>query len=87
MTVWELVILIVVATACVTFGIGFVYSSIVNTIEQYQVRRAKRATEAVTNVINELPKLTSELLSKVKEADEKRMKKSYSDFRKEFEDE
>ena len=55
MTIWELVILFVVGTVCVTCGIGIVYSSIVNTIERYQIRSTKRKIAVYTKVMQELP--------------------------------
>ena len=65
MTIWEIVIMMVVATVCVTCGIGLIYSSIVNTVERYQVRKAKREMEVFTKVIGEIPGLFTKLVDLV----------------------
>lgn len=85
MGVWEIVILMVVAALCISCGIGFVYSSIVNTIEQYQIHKAERNTKAITSIFKELQTLTGDLLKKFKEDEEKRKREFEKNFRKELE--
>lgn len=80
MTVWEIVILMVMATVCVASGIGFVYSSIVNTVERYQIRKAKRELEIFTKVIGELPNLFKQLANMVEEKEQERNKKFENEF-------
>ena len=72
MTVWEIVILMVMATVCVTCGIGIVYSSIVNTVERYQIRKAKRELEIFTKVMEEIPGMFTKLIEMVSEKEQKR---------------
>lgn len=67
MTIWELVILFVVGTVCVTCGIGIVYSSIVNTIERYQIRSTKRKIAVYTKVMQELPATFENITNMVEE--------------------
>ena len=80
MTVWEIVILMVTATVCLASGIGVVYNSIVNTIERYQIRKAKRELEIFTKVIGELPNLFTQLVSMVEEKERERNKKFENEF-------
>ena len=80
MTVWEIVILMVMATVCLASGIGVVYSSIVNTVERYQIRKAKRELEIFTKVIGELPNLFTQLVSMVEEKERERNKKFENEF-------
>ena len=75
MTVWEIVILMVMATVCIASGIGFVYNSIVNTVERYQIRKAKRELEIFTKVIGELPNLFKQLVNMVEEKEQERNEK------------
>lgn len=90
MTVWEIIAIMVVGAICISVGIGMTYQLIVNAVEGYQVRRSKRNIEVLTRVIGELPKLTTDLLNKVKELqkkDEEEMEKFRKNFRRKFEDE
>ena len=80
MTVWEIVILMVMATVCIASGIGFVYNSIVNTVERYQIRKAKRELEIFTKVIGELPNLFKQLVNMVEEKEQERNKKFENEF-------
>ena len=80
MTVWEIVIMMVVATVCLTSGIGIVYSSIVNTVERYQIRKAKRELEVFTKIIGELPGLFTKLVDLIEQKEAKQNAK----FRNEF---
>ena len=75
MTVWEIVILMVMATVCIASGIGVVYNSIVNAVERYQIRKAKRELEIFTKVIGELPNLFKQLVNMVEEKEQERNKK------------
>lgn len=74
MTVWEIVILMVMATVCIASGIGVVYNSIVNTVERYQIRKAKRELEIFTKVIGELPNLFKQLANMVEEKEQENIK-------------
>ena len=67
MTIWEIIIIMVVATVCVTCGIGLIYSSIVNTVERYQVRKTKRELEVYAKVIGEIPGLFTKLVNLIAE--------------------
>lgn len=80
MTVWEIVILMVMATVCIASGIGVVYNSIVNTVERYQIRKAKRELEVFTKVIGELPNLFKQLVNMVEEKEQERNKKFENEF-------
>ena len=80
MTVWEIVILMVMATVCIASGIGVVYNSIVNTVERYQIRKAKRELEIFTKVIGELPNLFKQLVNMVEEKEQERNKKFENEF-------
>ena len=80
MTVWEIVIMMVVATVCIASGIGVVYNSIVNTVERYQIRKAKRELEVFTKVIGELPNLFKQLVNMVEEKEQERNKKFENEF-------
>jgi hypothetical protein len=80
MTVWEIVIMMVVATVCIASGIGVVYNSIVNTVERYQIRKAKRELEIFTKVIGELPNLFKQLVNMVEEKEQERNKKFENEF-------
>ena len=75
MTVWEIVIIMVVGCICITGGIGVVYQSIVNTVERYQIRRAKRSLEIYTKVIEQMPTLINNLIGMVEEQTKKDEKK------------
>ena len=80
MTVWEIVIMMVVATVCIASGIGVVYNSIVNTVERYQIRKAKRELEVFTKIIGELPGLFTKLVDLI----EKKEAEQDAKFRNEF---
>lgn len=80
MTVWEIVIIMVMATVCIASGIGVVYNSIVNTVERYQIRKAKRELEIFTKVIGELPNLFKQLVNMVEEKEQERNKKFENEF-------
>lgn len=80
MTVWEIVILMVMATVCVASGIGFVYNSIVNTVERYQIRKAKRELEIFTKVMEEIPNLLKNFVNMVMEKDYEMNKKRNEEF-------
>ena len=90
MTVWEIVILMVMATVCIASGIGVVYNSIVNTVERYQVRKVKRELEVYSKVIGEIPglfmKLAELVESKVKVTDNEFAEK-IREIEKQYEDE
>ena len=77
MTIWELVILFVVGTVCITCGIGIVYSSIVNTIERYQIRSTKRKIAVYTKIMQELPATFENITNMVEE----RVKKKYEEYK------
>ena len=85
MNVWEIVIMMVVGTLCITTGIGFVYSSIVATVERYQIRKTKRELEIYAQVIKVIPDLFKELTKIVYEFDEKD-KKDTEEFMKSFDE-
>ena len=72
MTVWEIIIMMVMATVCVTCGIGIIYSSIVNTVERYQIRKSKRELEVFTKVISELPNLFGKMVETVEKKEQER---------------
>ena len=80
MTVWEIVILMVMATVCVASGIGVVYNSIVNTVERYQIRKAKRELEIFTKVMEEIPNLLKNFVNMVMEKDYELNKKRDEEF-------
>lgn len=83
MNIWEIVILMIVGSICVCGGIGLVYASIVNTVERYQVRKAKRDWMMLSKIFEEIPKcmlMTFELIKKSEE-------ESNEKFRKELEKE
>ena len=82
MTVWEIVILMVMATVCVSCGIGLVYSSIVNTVERYQIRKSKRELEVFTKVIGEIPGMFKKIIGMVEEKEQERNKKYENEFAK-----
>lgn len=85
MSIWEICILMIVATICVAVGIGFVYSSIVNTVERYQVRRTKRELEMATKIIEEIPGAITKIVDIVTEK-EKEENKIINQYQKEIED-
>lgn len=72
MTVWEIIIMMVMATVCVTCGIGIIYGSIVNTVERYQIRKSKRELEVFTKVISELPNLFGKMVETVEKKEQER---------------
>ena len=80
MTVWEIVILMVMATVCIASGIGVVYNSIVNTVERYQIRKAKRELEIFTKVMGEIPNLLKNFVNMVMEKDYEMSKKRDEEF-------
>ena len=80
MTVWEIVILMVMATVCVSCGIGFVYNSIVNTVERYAIRKQKRELEVFTKVMEEIPNLLKNFVNMVMEKDYEMNKKRNEEF-------
>ena len=80
MTVWEIVILMVMATVCIASGIGFVYNSIENTVERYQIRKAKRELEIFTKVMEEIPNLLKNFINMVMEKDYEMNKKRDEEF-------
>ena len=76
MTVYEILMIMIVGTLCITCGISFVYGSIVNTIERYQVRKKQRELEAFTKVIQEIPDVIFKTMDIIKgKIDEKDRKK------------
>ena len=80
MTVWEIVIMMVVATVCIASGIGVVYNSIVNTVERYQIRKAKRELEIFTKVVGEIPGLFTKLVELVESKEKERNEKWQNEF-------
>lgn len=87
MSIWEICILMIVATICVAAGIGFVYSSIVNTVERYQIRRTKRELEMATKIIEEIPGAITKIVDIVTEKEKERDRKKNEEFiEKNFED-
>ncbi len=80
MTVWEIVIIMVMATVCVTAGIGIIYSSIVNTVERYQIRKAKRELEVFTKVMGEIPGLFKSLINMIEEKEQEKNIKWQNEF-------
>lgn len=72
MTVWEIVIMMVVGTICITSGIGIVYNSIVNTVERYQIRKSKRDMELLIKVFEQIPGVFTKLIEMVTETEQKR---------------
>ena len=73
MTVWEIVILMIVGTICLAGGIGFVYASIVNTVERYQIRRTNREMETFTKIMGIIPDIFVQVFNKLKELEEKKI--------------
>lgn len=67
MNIWEIVILIIVGSICVFGGIGAVYSSIVKTVEGYQIRKAKRAMQVYLEVTDELANVFIKSYNSIKE--------------------
>ena len=82
MNIWEICILIIMASICVCGGIGFVYASIVNTIERFQIRKAKRDWQLFVKMMEQIPVC----LIKTIELIEKKEKESSEKFRKDLEE-
>lgn len=80
MNIWEICILIIIASICVCGGIGFVYASIVNTIERFQIRKAKRDWQLFVKMMEQIPVC----LIKTIELIEKKEKESSEKFRKDL---
>ena len=80
MTVWEIVILMVMATVCIASGIGFVYNSIVNTVERYAIRKQKRELEVFTKVMEEIPGLFVKMVDLIKEKEKEENEKWQNEF-------
>lgn len=80
MNIWEICILIIMASICVCGGIGFVYASIVNTIERFQIRKAKRDWQLFVKMMEQIPVC----LIKTIELIEKKEKESSEKFRKDL---
>lgn len=72
MTVWEIVIVMIIGTICITTGIAFVYSSIVNTIERYQRRKTVRELEIFTKIMESIPGMFTKMVEIVAEKEKKR---------------
>lgn len=80
MNIWEICIIIIMASICVCGGIGFVYASIVNTIERFQIRKAKRDWQLFVKMMEQIPVC----LIKTIELIEKKEKESSEKFRKDL---
>ena len=80
MNVWEIVILIIVASVCVCGGIGFVYASIVNTVERFQIRKTKRDMQVFVKIMEQIPTVLIKTIDIV----EKKEKESSEKFRKDL---
>lgn len=72
MTVWEIVIVMIIGTICITTGIAFVYSSIVNTIERYQRRKTVRELEIFTKIMESIPGMFTKMVEIVAEKEKER---------------
>ena len=74
MAVWEIIILMVAATISISFGIGFVYNSIVNTVERYQIRKTERELRIYAKIMEEIPKMFISIIDMIdkKEKEENR---------------
>lgn len=80
MTVWEIVIMMVVATVCVTCCIGMAYGSIVNTIERYNIRKTKRTMEVYAKVMEEFPAAMRKCIDMVEEKEKKKNEKWQNEY-------
>ena len=80
MNVWEIVILIIVARVCVCGGIGFVYASIVKTVQRYQIRKTKRNMQVFVKIMEQIPTVLIKTIDMI----EKKEKESSEKFRKDL---
>ena len=82
MTIWEIVILMVVGTICISGGIGLAYNYIVNAVEGYQIRKSKREMDLFVKIMEVIPKMlvdTFEMISKKEREENEKFVKSMNE--------
>lgn len=87
MNIWESIILMVAGTVCIISCISIIYSSIVNTIERYNIRKTKRDMETFTRIIEQIPGVCIEISNIVKEAEEEKAKERIEKYKDCFKEE
>lgn len=85
MNIWEIVILVIVGSICVFGGIGAVYSSIVKTVERYQIHKETRSMQMFIKVMEIMPDMFGKIIDvmqkKMNEEEERRKKQINSIFK------
>lgn len=74
MSIWGIIILMVVATLCITVGIAFVYSAIVTTVEGYQKRKEERSMKQINELFGKIPEIVEMFMNIEQQNNEKRRK-------------